>query len=350
MKQKVGKRKRNTSKQQNTSPPFNTDGNENRNTTPDSKKPKNTDESPQSTLATSDIIAQANRSLYLDYAMSVQPTPSMSTQSNLMFSPDQGMPMQQQIPYAPPGQLVSPPPWVCEILKKLQSIDNHLSGMDEKLKKLDILEVRLKSLEGEVSKAVKEVKSVSEISRELNDRTDGLEFSVGEMEGGLAGLREQNRKLQEQVTDLKARSMRDNLVFLNVTEKPTDNVEDTLRSFLREEMKITSEEEETIKFERVHRYGARGSRPRKSVAKFSEYKQKESVKSASKNLKGSNYFVMDQYPPEIIEQRRKLVPIMKQARQDGKTANLVVNRLSTVNHTPQDRSMRRLVTSTFVIP
>jgi hypothetical protein len=44
-------------------------------------------------------------------------------------------------------------------------------------------------------------------------------------------------------------------------------------------------------------------------------------------LKGSNVWVNEQYPPEIEERRKKLYPIMRQAKRDGKRVRLVKDSL-----------------------
>ncbi|CAC5411232.1 ANPEP [Mytilus coruscus] len=75
----------------------------------------------------------------------------------------------------------------------------------------------------------------------------------------------------------------------------------------------------------VHRFGRRsenGTRP--IVAKFLYFSDLEMVKKAGKNLKGSDYGVNEQFPPEIEQRRRRLYPIMKEERR--KRAKVVLNR------------------------
>ena len=44
-------------------------------------------------------------------------------------------------------------------------------------------------------------------------------------------------------------------------------------------------------------------------------------------LKGTEYGISQQFPREIMDKRRELVPIMKKARSEGKDAYLVVDKL-----------------------
>ena len=85
---------------------------------------------------------------------------------------------------------------------------------------------------------------------------------------------------------------------------------------------------------RCHRMGARReNKTRPIVVKFLRYTEKEKIKKAGFDaLRNTPYGVSDQYPPEINERRRLLLPILRQEKQRrGPTAraNLVVDKLYT---------------------
>jgi len=63
------------------------------------------------------------------------------------------------------------------------------------------------------------------------------------------------------------------------------------------------------------------------VAKFAYYPDKERVRRESKELKGTPFGISEQYPQEVMEARRRLVPIMKKARSEGKEAYLRIDKL-----------------------
>lgn len=92
-------------------------------------------------------------------------------------------------------------------------------------------------------------------------------------------------------------------------------------------MRLDSQFAKNISFERVHRAGPIDKKKhRKIVAKFSFHKERETVRSHSKNLKGTNYFVREQFPTEVIEARKRLYPIYQEAKKNNQRASLVVNR------------------------
>lgn len=124
--------------------------------------------------------------------------------------------------------------------------------------------------------------------------------------------------------------MRDNLIFSGIPEAAQDNPEEAIKEFMHSALKLPMITVNTINFHRVHRIGQRRTddkRPRPIVAKFEHYKHKELLKSKARELRGTNFGLNDQFPKEIQERRRKLIPIMKQHRKEGKRANLNVDKL-----------------------
>ena len=94
-----------------------------------------------------------------------------------------------------------------------------------------------------------------------------------------------------------------------------------------------------IKFKRVHRMGQGSERVRNRniVAKFTLFKDKETVK---KHPIRTGYYIFEQYPREISEKRKTLVPQVKEAKRAGHRVwisydKLYVNRQ--VFKTAQDR-------------
>lgn len=67
-----------------------------------------------------------------------------------------------------------------------------------------------------------------------------------------------------------------------------------------------------INFDRVHRLGKYKryqKYPRPIIAKFERFKDKEHVRTAApKALFGKNYGVREQFPPEIEEKRKNVIP------------------------------------------
>ena len=66
---------------------------------------------------------------------------------------------------------------------------------------------------------------------------------------------------------------------------------------------------------------------RKILAVFASTKDKTFVKSLKEKLEGTAKFMHDQYPANVVAYRKKLVPILKKAKDDGKDAYIKYNKL-----------------------
>ena len=88
-------------------------------------------------------------------------------------------------------------------------------------------------------------------------------------------------------------------------------------------LKISFDQIKYIGIDRAHRLGPPkqgNSVTRSIVCKFTLFKDREFIRKQSKNLKGSIYYINEQFPPEIIEKRKKLIPQMKAAHKRNKKA------------------------------
>ncbi|CAB3980391.1 Hypothetical predicted protein [Paramuricea clavata] len=108
-------------------------------------------------------------------------------------------------------------------------------------------------------------------------------------------LENENTRLNNSVIDLKARSMRDNLLFFNIDEPTGEEKEDTTEIIL------------ALLEDKLEILNARN-------------KDKKNVLRNTKKLRGTRNGVQEQFPEEIERERKKLYPVMKEARQAGKHA------------------------------
>jgi hypothetical protein len=118
--------------------------------------------------------------------------------------------------------------------------------------------------------------------------------------------------------------MRNNLIFGGISESRFEKNEETeakLRSFMHEKLQIANDVVENLKFERVHRIGeSLPDKTRKIVCKFNMFPEREMVRRQRVNLEGTPYFLHEQFPPEVVKKRKKLLPKLKEAKQEGKRA------------------------------
>lgn len=203
-----------------------------------------------------------------------------------------------------------------------------LQAVVEKLEKLDILD-GLKADVTELKKSVEYNHAQMEVVK--NDQTM-LKEEVKSLKLATTGLTNENEKLKAALLELRCRSMRDNLLIMGIDEAKGETysmAETLVRAFLQEQLGISEEEIKKIQLERTHRLGQRKEqgKPRPMVVKFTSSRTKDEVLALSKRLKGTRFFMTNQYPAEVVEKRRKLIPIMNSFRQKGQKVRLVVDKL-----------------------
>lgn len=281
-------------------------------------------------------------------------------------------------------------------------LSSQLNFIMSKVSKLDSIEAqqstiltRLNSIEAAVSESKRMIEATNskmvEIEKSQNfisDRYDKLSKSmdvnntdVSKVQAEVKNLtlknielKKANQLLSDDVTDLKCRSMRDNLVIVGIPEvsrsilglmgavggadqrehMDTSQVNGSNGSneqasqpksyaqaasgedcnakvweFCETVLKI-SNARERVHIDRAHRSGAyKPDKPRVMIVKFKDTDSKMLVKNAARqtDLKQTPFGVFDQYPPEVQEKRKGLIPIMLKARDEHKKAVLVRDKL-----------------------
>lgn len=270
------------------------------------------------------------------------------------------------------GSCVEAPPWVNAMMKnldsRLQNIESQLSSQNQRWQQIEnqiqSQNTRMLNIEQKVSQVNNMKQNITQVQLQVsdmdvavknfhtkvtaydssiehfNDLCDGiiqqnaeksryiddLNDRLTKLETEQTEIREKQHNIEEKVTDLQWRSMRENLLFTGINELDAIN-EDTeyiLRNFLQTEMNINYD----IPFDRIHRLGKfdpTKAYPRPIIAKFEKFTDRERVRlAAPKALNGTPYGVREQFPIEIESKRRELYPIMKQYKQDKQNKVVLV--------------------------
>ncbi|XP_071138847.1 synaptonemal complex protein 1-like [Mytilus edulis] len=170
-----------------------------------------------------------------------------------------------------------------------------------------------------------EVRKVNNDSEKMLRKIQNLEKQLGNTKSNTQQHDTSKiQTLQNTVLDLQCRSMKNNLIFKNLEEQHTEDVEQNLRTFIYEQLGI----EHDIEFGNVHRFGKRSrNNPRPIVARFLYHNDLKMVLDNARWLKKTPYSIHQQFPSEIEDRRRKLYPIQKEAKYSGKHTVLVRDKL-----------------------
>ena len=206
-----------------------------------------------------------------------------------------------------------------EIVKIIGEMSEKLNKLD----KLDLIETRLNSIDTDIKDLKHSLTYQQEVVAEVQSVQAVQERKLKVIEEKVGRIEEEKAKLAREIIDMRAHSMRSNLIFYNIKEE----VENKIKSLLRD--KELNSETEKIEIERAHRLGRNrnGTKPRPIVVKFLRFQEKEMIKRNAYKFKDIGVGISDQFPKEIQEERKKLYPVFKDARSKGHKAFLVKDKL-----------------------
>ena len=94
-----------------------------------------------------------------------------------------------------------------------------------------------------------------------------------------------------------------------------------------------------VDIQRAHRFGkVTLDKPRPIVVCLSHFKMKYAIMRRGRELKDSPLGLNDQYPKEIMDRRRILVPILKEKRKQKQKVKLVIDKLYVNNELYRDHT------------
>ena len=213
--------------------------------------------------------------------------------------------------------------------EKLDEIYEMIRTVMAKLDTLDEIKNRIVCVEQDF----KQMKSYLEFAhaevQDLKEQIGNAKNSEEENRNRIVELEEANRCLHESVIDLKARSMRDNLLFFNVEEEEKENTDEKIFQILEEKLEIPDARNK-IKIDRTHRVGRKRnaqSKPRAIVVKFNYFRDREFIRQNARKLRGTRIGIAEQFPEEIEKIRQTLYPEMKKAKAAKQRVRMVRDKL-----------------------
>ena len=168
--------------------------------------------------------------------------------------------------------------------------------------------------------------NASQVS-ELFEENQALKLRMSVLEGKNKKIEYEFTKLKKVVVDMQTQQMRENVLIHGITESPRENCLKVVREFLKTTLKIPVTE--NIDIDVAHRSGQKSTnRHRQIVVKLCNRRSKLAIFKFVKNLKGTQFSVVDQLPNETRERRIAQVPTWKKLKNEGKTCKFVADRLS----------------------
>ena len=210
--------------------------------------------------------------------------------------------------------------------EKLDEILGKLNKLDSIESSLNILCSKMAIVEGDILKLKADARGTD---TKLQQMDEGLKWFNNEMEDTklkMKFLEAAKEDLHTKQLYAEAYSRRENLKFFGLAEKETPqgtevseaiNTRELLFEFLKNGLGF-EDPEKKFELQRVHRLGKPASgKTRPIIARFLRYQDREMVLRASFHLRDREIKVLEDYPQEIIERRRKQMSKLKKAKRNG---------------------------------
>ena len=117
-----------------------------------------------------------------------------------------------------------------DIMKCLDGIVSRLDHMDKRLNGLEERKVQVTAFDKDLKKLWTLVEDKNKITENrlsaVEDKVDTCEFSQDKLYGKVVSLESEKQSLKDEIVYLQAQSMRNNLVFSNITETENETNEE----------------------------------------------------------------------------------------------------------------------------
>lgn len=183
----------------------------------------------------------------------------------------------------------------------------------------------------DVTDMKKSLNSLTDENLDLKKQVASMEKRLHFSENQIVALQNKIAAQHEVILDLQCRSMRDNLVFHGIPEDNRESWEITktkVVQVLKDKMKMPAAEVQRLSIDRAHRIGSKGDRHRPIVVRFMSTESKSSIFKYVQNLKDHREIsVQEQFPPEVSERRKRLLPLHREAKSENKNVRWAVDKL-----------------------
>lgn len=179
----------------------------------------------------------------------------------------------------------------------------------QQLKKLDVIQDDLKELKDAIQVLPKLFQEVEDLKKENLDQ------------------RELIVALEEKVDYLENQSRRDNLIFTGIKERKGETWDECVDEVVNvaKQIGVDLKRDDVV---RAHRVGGKKV-PRNIVAKFSSWRKKEEILKNKVHLKGSQYFIFEDFSTKTLKERQALFEEARRMWKNGDEARVKFNRLIT---------------------
>lgn len=147
-----------------------------------------------------------------------------------------------------------------------------------------------------------------------------------EIENKYEILQNTTEEQEKRIDYIEKHIRRKNIILYGLEEKENqyEEFEKEVLQFINDKMSVNCMPTEV---DSLRRLGKKGTGTRPILLTLTTFNKKIKIMKNRKNLKGTSYYIKDDYPRKILEQRKKLNLEVEKLREQGKNAIIKYNKI-----------------------
>ena len=193
--------------------------------------------------------------------------------------------------------------------------------------------ISAKITESEKSIVKQQNEQFSNIAKSITDLKNTVSIHDSKLEQQAALINNQQKEIQmnhDKIRYLEIELRKRNLLFHNVLEIEKDDAElqDNLANFINQNLGVSCTVND---IDTVYRLGKRtydsNVKPKPILASFFSYSLKTAIFRSRSKAKSSDIAITEDFPKEVVEERRKLIPVLEKFKANGNKVSLRYDKL-----------------------
>ena len=179
----------------------------------------------------------------------------------------------------------------------------------------NFLELKAQNVEirKNIEALAQDTQSLTKTTEALKVENAKLQTETTALSNTIVCLKSELKKKSKKLSELETYTRRENLVFRGISQDTEEDCEQKVKRVIGNVMKITTDE---MRFDLCHRIP--GKRPQPIIVRFNWFQDRVKVYNARSTLQGHPISIHEDFPQEVVNNRRSLLPIMKKAREMDK--------------------------------
>lgn len=215
-----------------------------------------------------------------------------------------------------------------DLINKIDNITLKMKSVDDIKSSVISIDSKLTNMKSVVDGLVKRVEDVESSQQFISASFEKNKSDVTSIADEITQLRD----VTDQLEYLQCESLRDNLMFFGVEKEEGEDCVDIIKNICSSSLEIR----DPVGISSAFRMGKKitssrmkglNRKPRPIVAKFLIRQQRDTVRKNSPKLKEFTISIAEHFLKSIHEKRKLLFPMYKKAKDEGKKASLIKDKL-----------------------